>query len=213
MTDGRRSQPSARRLRPRYLAVAGALLFAAGVIAFMGIVTAEALYPEGYSTSENAISDLGATEPPDSIIEQPSATIFDTAMIVCGVMVLAAAFCIQQGFRRKAAAIFIGLFGLGVLGVGVFPGDTGNVHAIFAMFTFVAGGVAAIVSLTLTTSPFRYFSIVLGAVALAMLLLYMIMGDSSPVAALGMGGVERWVAYPILLWTVGLGGHLIGRAR
>jgi hypothetical membrane protein len=213
MTDGRRSQSSARRLRPRYLAVAGALLFAAGVIAFMGIITAEALYPEGYSTSQNAISDLGATEPPDSVIEEPSATIFDTAMIVCGAMVLAASFCILQGFRRKAAAILVGLFGLGALGVGVFPGDTGNIHAIFAMLTFVAGGVAAIVSFTVETAPFRYFSVVLGAVALVMLLLYMIMGDSSPVSGLGMGGVERWVAYPILLWTVGLGGHLMGRAR
>jgi hypothetical protein len=41
----------------------------------------------------------------------------------------------------------------------------------------------------------------------------MAMGDSSPVSGLGMGGVERWVAYPTLLWTVGLGGHLMGRAR
>ncbi len=97
--------------------------------------------------------------------------------------------------------------------MGIFPGDYGTVHAIFALLTFVAGGVAAIVSYTLATSPFRYFSIVLGAVALAMLLLYMIMGDSSPVAALGIGGVERWVAYPILMWITGLGGHLMGRAR
>ena len=151
----------------------------------MGIITAEALYPSGYSTSQNEISDLGATEPPDSVIEQPSATIFNTTMIVCGVLVLAASVWIQRGFGRKAAPILIALFGLGVLGVGIFPGDYGTVHAIFALLTFVAGGVAAIVSYTLATSPFRYFSIVLGAVALAMLLLYMIMGDSSPVARTG----------------------------
>ena len=212
MTNGRRSQPGGKRLRPRYLAAAGALLFAAGVIAFMGIITAEALYPSGYSTSQNEISDLGATEPPDSVIEQPSATIFNTTMIVCGVLVLAASVWIQRGFGRKAAAILIALFGLGALGVGIFPGDYGTVHAIFALLTFVAGGVAAIVSYTLATSPFRYFSIVLGAVALAMLLLQVILGDSSPVAGLGIGGVERWVAYPILMWITGLGGHLMGRA-
>jgi hypothetical membrane protein len=213
VTDGRRSQPRAKRLRPRYVAAAGALLFAAGVIAFMGIITAEALYPEGYSTSQNEISDLGATEPPDSVIEQPSATIFNTAMMVCGAFVLVASACIQVGFRRPMPTIFIALFGLGVLGVGVFPGDHGNVHAVFALLTFIAGGLAAIVSYPLATSPFRYFSIVLGAVALAMLVLYSIMGDSSPVAGLGIGGVERWVAYPILMWVTGLGGYLMGRAR
>ncbi len=74
----------------------GRPLFAAGVIAFMGIITAEALYPSGYSTSQNEISDLGATEPPDSVIEQPSATIFNTTMIVCGVLVLAASVWIRN---------------------------------------------------------------------------------------------------------------------
>jgi hypothetical membrane protein len=107
----------------------------------------------------------------------------------------------------------VALFGLGVLGVGVFPGNYGNVHAAFALLTFIAGGVAAIVAFTVATSPFRYFSVVLGAVGLVVLILYFVLGDSSPLAELGTGGVERWVAYPILLWVTGLGGHLMGRAR
>jgi hypothetical membrane protein len=213
MTDGRRSQPKARRLRPRYVAAAGALLFAAGIVAFLGIITAEALYPEGYSTAQNAISDLGATEPPDSVVEQPSATIFNTVMIVCGALVLVASACVQIGFRRTLSAIFIAFFGLGALGVGVFPGDQGTIHAIFALLTFIAGGLAAIFSYPLSTSPFRYFSLVLGAVALAVLVTYSIMGDSSALAELGIGGVERWIAYPILMWVAGFGGHLMGRAR
>jgi hypothetical membrane protein len=105
------------------------------------------------------------------------------------------------------------LFGIGVLGVGVFPGNYGNVHAIFALLTFSAGGVAAIASYAIETGPFRYFSVLLGVVALATLLLQLMLGDSNPMAALGIGGVERWVAYPILLWITGLGGHLMGRAR
>ncbi len=200
-------------LRPRYLAAAGALLFAAGVVAFMGIITAEALYPEGYSTSLNAISDLGATEPPDSVIEEPSATIFNTVMMVTGVLLLLSSFFLQYGTRRWAAAVFAALFGLGALGVGIFPGDTGAIHALFALLTFIAGGIAAIVAYSVTTAPFRYFSVVLGAVALVVLVLYFALGDSSPLAPLGMGGVERWVAYPIVLWTLGFGGHLMGRAR
>jgi hypothetical membrane protein len=213
MTRNRRARGDGRLLRPRYLAVAGFLLFLTGTIAFMGIITAEALYPPGYSTSQNEISDLGATEPPDSVIEQPSATVFNTVMMVCGVFVIAASFCVQRGFRRWMAPVFIALFGAGVLGVGVFPGDHGNVHALFAMLTFVAGGIAAIVSLTIVTPPFSYISVLLGAVALVTLFLYVILGDSSPLAGLGIGGVERWVAYPILLWATGLGGYLMGQAR
>ena len=43
----------------------------------MGIITAEALYPGTFSTGANEISDLGGTRPPNSVILQPSATIFN----------------------------------------------------------------------------------------------------------------------------------------
>jgi len=208
-----RSERGRRALRPRYLAAAGLLLFLAGVVAFMGIITAESLYPAGYSTSGNEISDLGATEPPDSVIEEPSATIFNTVMMVSGALIILAAVNIQVGFGRWAAPVLVGLFGLGALGVGIFPGDTGTVHALFAMLTFVTGGAAAIVSVTIMAPPLSYVSVLLGIVALVTLLLHLIMGDSSPLAGMGIGGVERWVAYPILLWVTGLGGYLLGRAR
>lgn len=209
-TRRRTDSRSGRRL---WLPVAGALLFAAGVVAFMGIITAEALYPEGYSTSQNEISDLGATRPPDSVIAQPSATIFNSVMIAAGVLVIAAALCLHGGSKRKAPAILLGLFGLGVLGVGVFPGDHGNVHALFALLTFIAGGLAAILSVMVAKGPFRYFSVLLGAVGLLALLLYAAFGDANPMAGLGDGGIERWVAYPVLLWMTGFGGHLMGRSR
>ena len=210
--DRRRATSDGSASSTRLLVTAGALLFAAGIIAIMGIITAEALYPPGYSTSQNQISDLGATEPPDSVITQPSATIFNTAMIVCGVLALVASFCLQRGFRRWAAPALTALFGLGVLGVGISPGDHGNVHALFALLTFIAGGLAAIVAWTVERPPFRYFSAVLGLVALVTLVLYWILGDSSPMAGLGIGGVERWVAYPIIFWITGFGGHLMARA-
>jgi hypothetical membrane protein len=50
--------------------MAGAMLFITGAIALIGIITAETLYP-GYSTADDMVSDLGATEPPNSIIVQP----------------------------------------------------------------------------------------------------------------------------------------------
>ncbi len=202
-----------RALRPRYLSAAGSLLFLAALVAFLGIITAEALYPEGYSTAANEISDLGATRPPNSIIEQPSATVFNTAMMVCGALIIGGSACIQRGFRRVAAPVVMALFGIGVLGVGVFPGDHGSIHPWFALLTFVAGGAAAIVCLTIETPPFSYFSVLLGVVALVTLFLEVFLQDANPMRGLGSGGVERWVAYPVLLWLTGLGGHLLGRAR
>jgi hypothetical membrane protein len=193
----------------QYQSVAGALLFAAGVLAFLGIITAEAFYP-GYSTSGNQISDLGATQPPGSIIVQPSATIFNATMIVSGLLIIAAAYCIHRAFRSSAVTVSLGLFGIGVLGVGIFPGNFGDLHAIFALLTFVAGGISAVVAYKVETSPFGYFSVILGAVSLLNLFLYFILGESSPFAAFGLGGLERWIAYPILLWVTGFGGYLMG---
>jgi hypothetical membrane protein len=202
-----------RLLRPRFLSAAGALLLVAGFTAFMGIITAEALYPEGYSTSGNAISDLGATLPPDSVIEEPSATIFNSAMIAGGIMVIAAAACLQAGFRRVMVAVFTGLTGVGMLGVGVFPGAYGSLHAVFALVIFVAGGLGAIVSQLVQKPPFSIISTLLGVIGLGSLLLHTVLGDSNPMQGLGVGGIERWVAYPVLVWVMSFGGYLMGRAR
>ncbi len=196
----------------QYQSVAGALLFTVGVLAFLGIITAEALYP-GYSTSQNQISDLGATQPPNSVIVQPSATIFNITMIASGLLVITATYCIHRAFRSRTVTVSLALFGIGVLGVGIFPGNYGDLHAIFALLTFVAGGLSAIMAYKVEKSPFRYFSAVLGAISLLNLLLYFVLGESSPFAAFGLGGLERWIAYPILLWATGFGGYLMGHSH
>ncbi len=36
---------------------------------------------------------------------------------------------------------------------------------------------------------------------------------SSLFFALGLGGLERWIAYPILLWITGFGGYLMGHSN
>ena len=74
------------------LRISGTLLFLAGSIALMGIITAEALYPAGYTTYGSEISDLGSTRPPESLIYQPSASIFNITMLLAGFMTLTATF-------------------------------------------------------------------------------------------------------------------------
>ncbi|HEX7392391.1 MAG TPA: DUF998 domain-containing protein [Thermoplasmata archaeon] len=200
--------------RPKawYLRLSGTLLLIASLVAFLGIITAETLYP-GYSTSENEISDLGATRPPDSIIEQPSSNIFSGSMIVTGIMITVAAYFVDYVYRMRLVSIPMILFGVGVLGVGVFNGSWGGIHATFALLTFVFGAISAIVAYKIESFPMRYLSVALGVISLFSLLSYMFMGDSGPLSALGVGGVERWVAYPILLWVLGFGGYLMGVAQ
>jgi hypothetical membrane protein len=204
--------------RPIYRKAAGALLFLAGAVVLMGIITAEALYPADYSTAANTVSDLGGTRPSEGVVLQPSATVFDATMVVSGVMIVAAALSFHLASGRSAVTIPTALLGLGVLGVGIFPGNTG-LHPIFALLAFVSGGVAAILSYKASESPLRYIVVALGTSALLMLVLGILLapqpdgmgllGNAGPIAALGSGGMERWVAYPVVLWLTAFGGYLM----
>jgi hypothetical membrane protein len=195
------------------LRLAGALLFLAGSIILLGIISAEALYPTTYTTAGNEISDLGGTEPPAGLVYQPSATIFDGAMIAVGALIIVGSLLVHRSFGRRATTIPLLVLGIGALGVGLFPGNTGTPHALFAMATFIAGGVAAITAAIITRGPLRYLSMLLGAIALLVLATYVVMGDAAPLAGLGIGGVERWIVYPIMLWVTGFGGYLAGHAE
>jgi hypothetical membrane protein len=206
-------QPAARtRTWPGDLRLGGGLLFVAGATVLMGIISAEALYPGSFSTGANEISDLGGTRPPNSVILQPSAAIFDVSMALIGVLVVAGSWFVHRGFGRRSVTIPIAVLGVGALGIGLFPGNTGTPHAIFAMVTFVSGGVAALSAARVTSAPFRYLSFLLGAAALGTLVTYVLLGDASPMAVLGIGGVERWIVYPVVQWMTAFGGYLCGRA-
>lgn len=105
----------------------------------------------------------------------------------------------------------LGLLGLGVLGVGLFPGNVPVLHPIFALVAFVSGGVAAVLASKVTTAPFRYLSVALGVIALASVVLgFFFLDEWAFVAALGEGGIERWIAYPVVLWLTVFGGYLMG---
>jgi|BarGraIncu00421A_1022006.scaffolds.fasta_scaffold12803_2 hypothetical membrane protein len=203
-------------LRVNSLKVAGALLFVAGILTVLGIVTAEATYP-GYSVSQNYISDLGGAKPPNGVIKQPAATILDTAVAVGGLLIVGGAYAIHRALDKStfpsALPLLLALAGIGSVGVGVFNESFGRIHSLFALLMFAAWGLAAIVAFTQQKALFRYFSVILGVIALANLFLYEVLAQASPtVVFLGVGGAERWVAYPLLLWLIGFGGYLMGES-
>lgn len=202
--------PGARSGWASDVRLGGALLVLAGAVLLLGIITAEATYPAAYSTGNNAISDLGGTEPPNSVVLQPSATVFDATMILAGLLVTFASAFVHRAFGLRSVTIPVVVLGVGATGVGVFPGYTGTPHAIFALMTFISGGVAALLSARVTRGPLRFVSAALGAIALGALASYVVLGDASPSAVLGPGGLERWIAYPILLWVTAFGGFVAG---
>jgi hypothetical membrane protein len=194
------------------LVAGGSLLAVAGAVILLGIISAEALYPGTYSTGTNEISDLGGTRPPNSIVVQPSATIFDGSMLVVGVLITAGAWFVHHAFGRRSVTIPMAVLGIAAFGVGVFPGNTGAPHAICAMVTFVAGGVAAITSARVVSGPFRWLPVTLGTITLAVLVSYLLLGDAHPMSPMGVGGIERWIVYPVVVWVILFGGYLAGRA-
>jgi hypothetical membrane protein len=188
--------------------VAGLLLLVAGSAVVLGIMTAEALYPVDYNVHRNTVSDLAAMRPED-IVRQPSAAIFNITMIVAGALIVVAAVLLYRSRAPLLAILPVAGLGLGMIGVGVFPGNTVMaVHQLVSIATFLCGGVAAILTARLSSRVLRPAHLVLGGIALAFLIGYTVLGDVAVFDRLGEGGVERWIVYPVVLWIVIFGAGL-----
>jgi len=191
--------------------IAGFGLTLSGFVGFMGIVTAELLYP-GYSTRQD-ISDLGSTRPPDPVIHEPSATVFNTTMLVTGALVLVSAYLLYRVLDRRGFPIALAVFGFGAFGVGVFPGNVTPWHGLFALLTFSAGGITVVLSSRVVSRPFSLLCGLFGGLSLVVLVSVFAFGPvfraPHPLAFLGGGGIERWVVYPLILWLPAFGGYLM----
>lgn len=190
--------------------LSGALFFLAGSFALMGIITAEAMYPSGYSTFTNEISDLGSTKPPNIIIHQPSASIFNITMLLAGLFSLVASILQHTYFKKFIFTIPIVLFSLGLIGVGIFPGNITPYHGMSSLLAFLSGGIAAIFSSKIISTPYKYFAISFGGIGLIVWVTVVFASDLI-VPFIGLGGTERWIVYPIMLWLSGLGGYFMNK--
>ena len=188
-----------------YQKIAGLLLIISCIQFMLLVSIAETLYP-GYNTAKYDLSSLA-----DLPIHEPSATIFNVTVFIAGLFVIIASYLIYKRYRGKIFPVFLGLLGIGAMGVGLFPGYTGGAHVIFAMTSFIFGSLALLTSFTiLRDSLIKNILIVLGAVALLDILLVIILQDANPFMAFGIGGTERLIVYPVILGIIALGGYLTG---
>jgi len=174
----------------------GALFFVGAAQFILMIVIAEARYPGGYSVATNALSNLGVGQ----------TTLFYSAWIaVCGAFVLIGSL-LGRRTLGTGLTITLAVAGACVVGVGLFPIRTSAPHEVFAIGSFVFAAVSAIISYRVLRPPLSHFSVGLGIIALVASVLLVTHHD----LGIGKGGMERMIAYPILLWALGFGGALIG---
>jgi hypothetical membrane protein len=183
--------------------VAGALILIAVTQFVLGMIVSEALYP-GYSVSDNYISDLGVG---------PSSMIFNSSVFLMGLLLIIGAYFLQRAFSFEVLTVMLVLTAIGAMGVGIFTEDSGTIHTVVSLITFLFSGLSAIFSVlcsyvhkfSLVKMPFSAISVILGLMTLGALGLFV----GKIYLGLGVGGMERMIAYPVLMWGAGFGGYLI----
>jgi len=183
---------------------AGFMLFAGSLTLLFGIMFAEFTYP-GYSVSLNYISDLGA----HGVVP---AAFFNISIVIFGLCAVYAGFLLRSSLDRAIGTLAI-IAGLGATIVGIFnEGTITEIHYTGAFMAFFFGGVAVLLSAKrVFKSPMSYVFWVLGGMSLLFLIVFginMALSEKNYLG-LGVGGVERLVAYPIIFWALALGAYLV----
>lgn len=190
------------------------VLFVFGSLLFLLLTTAsEAIYPN-FSLQTNAISDLAATGTSTTIIEE-------TAILGLSLSwILGVYFVFRNGGRRGFMVLNL-LPGVGFFLAGVSPENVNIVlHSIGALIGFPLGAIAVILSYRTIDSRFRYFAVGLGTIMLVSTFVIfagwrVICGTCGYTQALtnlalGLGGWESMIIYPLLIWLIGFGSYLLG---
>jgi hypothetical membrane protein len=127
-----------------------------------------------------------------------------------------AAYFVYRAMDRRGFPVLLVIFGFGAFGVGVFPGNVTPWHGLFALLTFFSGGITVVLSSRVVSRPFSVLCGLFGGISLLVLVSVffygLVIGGPHPLEFLGGGGIERWVVYPLILWTLAFGGYLLGTA-
>ncbi len=176
----------------------------------MAVFLAETQYP-GYSTAKNTLSSLGGTLPP----VEPSATLFNLSIFLLGVLALVSVYLILKSGGCRLFSTCLLLTGIGAMGVGLFPSYSPVEHAIFTFLTFFFGSLAVLFSYRLGLNIHMVIlSTIMGLVPLSIIIGTLIFGfDNVIIRYLGIGGAERLVAYPLVIYIVALGGYLSNKGE
>ncbi len=165
-------------------------------------------FKPSYSLRFNTISDLGNTVCgiySGRVVCSSLHYLMNGSLILLGITMATGSLLIYQEFKKDLGTLvgfsFMALSGLGTILVGLFPENTISIlHIIGASLPFIIGNIALILmSLFLQISrKFRIYTFLSGSLALIFLILF----ETQNYLSLGIGGVERIVAYPQTLWLI-----------
>ncbi len=183
--------------RRKFETIAGASFLAGATQFFLANTVAETLY-QNYSVKDQALSELGVGQ---------VALLWNTSLFLLGLAVIVGGYFAYRSHMRRLTTTLAFILGIGCMGAAVFPLNLSTtVHGFFALFAFVGGGLLTLTSYRLVSSKgMKLFSILLGIYSLTALVLHIF--DSN--LGLGGGGMERMIAFPLLVWLVSFGGYLL----
>ncbi len=174
--------------------LAGSLLVFGALQFIAAMLYSESIYP-GYGRQDNFISDLGVGA---------TATIFNSSAMIAGAGAIVVAFLLFRAFGNALFSALFALAGIGIFGVGSFPENAGFLHEIFSAMAFFFGALSAIASSGIAKPPLSRAFALLGIISLAAIPLFLL----GITLGLGVGGMERAIVYPFLLWAVLFGAFL-----
>jgi hypothetical membrane protein len=199
----------------------GAVLWIVGVVEFIaGMGITQAGYTgTSYSLTGNYISDLGAAHcgvyHSTIYVCSPWHDVFNVSIILLGLLLIVGALLLRTAFRgrgvRTLGLTILIISGIGAIGVGLSPEDVNlTVHSASALTAFLGANLALLllaVAMFRDTrwDGYRTFTMLMGVVGLIALALF-VAGTYGP---LGVGGMERLIVAPVLLWAFVAGVHLV----
>jgi hypothetical membrane protein len=190
-------------LTPRTLA---GICFVTLAAQFMTVIMLATAMVPGYDFRAAAISDLG--------VLPETALLFKVSLVLVGVFNLLGGYFFFHIHGERWLLATFALAGVGAIGAGLFPLDTGGLHGLAALLAFVFFNVQAIGSATRLDGVLRALAVLAGGLGLVFVVL-MALGDGGNTAAfgpIGHGGTERMIVYPVMLWLVAFGGYLLGES-
>jgi len=183
--------------------LAGGLFIALAAEFVTAIMLAAAMAPD-YDFGASAISDLG-------VIDE-TALLFNASLVFVGLCNIVGGYLFYRVHGRRWIAAIFALAGIGAIGAGVFTLDSEGIHGLFALVAFLAFNLQAIATATRLRGAMRAFSVLAGGLGLVFVVL-MAIGDGGNTAAfgaIGHGGTERMIVYPVMIWLIAFGGYLLG---
>ncbi|MGN5377387.1 hypothetical protein BIV25_20440 [Streptomyces sp. MUSC 14] len=195
----------------------GYVAWAVGVVQFfVAHVIVESAWSRPYSWARNNISDLGnvhcamQSTPEPRYVCSPQHGLMNASFVALGTLLVVGVVCAGSlwgtGATARVARCLVACAAAGFALAGLAPADVHeNQHVLGALLIMAMGNIGLVLTgvglADGAPGPLRWVTGLLGAAALMSFGLFL----SHRYLGLGMGGMERAAAFPLLVWTLLIG--------